>query len=66
VGSAQTVVEGVVFLSPTTARAKFHSHLGSGDDSGPYLVDAVLTSAGWQVTRASYCQLAAIAGANCP
>jgi len=66
VGSAKTVVEGVVFLSPTTATAKFHSHLGSGTDSGPYLVDAVLTSAGWQVTRASYCQLASIAGSNCP
>jgi hypothetical protein len=66
VGSAQTVLEGVVFLSPTTATAKFHSHLGSGTDSGPYLTDAVLTSAGWQVTRASYCQLASVAGANCP
>jgi hypothetical protein len=66
VQSATTIVEGVVFLSPTTARLKFHSHLGSGTDSGPYIADALLTSSGWQVTRASYCQLAAIAGAPCP
>jgi hypothetical protein len=67
VNKAKTVVEGIVFVSPTRAAVKFHSQLGpDGGTSGPYLGDAILTAVGWQVSRDSYCTLAALAGANCP
>ena len=64
---AKTVVTGIVFLSPTVAAVQFHSELGAtGGISGPYVGDAVLTQAGWQISHAFYCRLIAQAGVNCP
>ncbi len=64
--SAQTVMMGIVFLSPTRATVAFRSDLGTGGTSGPYVGDALLTDHGWQITRAFYCRLIALAGVNCP
>jgi hypothetical protein len=67
VKKATTVVEEIVFVSPTHAAVRFHSQLGpDGGISGPYLGDAILTASGWQMTRDSFCSLALLAGAKCP
>jgi hypothetical protein len=66
VRSARTVVEGVVFVSPTRAAVKFHADLADGSISGPYFGDAVLNGNSWQSTRASYCRIVSLAGVHCP
>ena len=66
VTEAKTVVDGIVFRSASNAAVKFHSDLGPDGTSGPYFADAALTAGGWQVTRASYCQIIIAAGAHCP
>ena len=64
--SAKTVIDGVVFVSATSATVEFHSNLASGSTSGPYFANATLTAAGWQVSRASYCRIVEAADAHCP
>ena len=64
--SAKTVMLGIVFLSPTRATVEFRSDLGTGGTSGPYVGDAILTPAGWQVSREFYCLLIKQAGVHCP
>ena len=66
VTEAKTVIDGVVFRSASNAAVEFHSDLGPDGTSGPYFADASLTSAGWQVTHASYCEIITAAGAHCP
>jgi hypothetical protein len=66
VTEAKTVVDGIVFRSASIAAVKFHSDLGADGTSGPYFADAAHTADGWQVTRASYCQIVTAAGAHCP
>jgi hypothetical protein len=66
VRSARTVVDGIVFVSPTRARVKFHADLADGSISGPYFGDAVLNADRWQSTRASYCGIVTLAGVHCP
>jgi hypothetical protein len=66
VTEAKTVVDGIGFRSASNAAVKFHSDLGPDGTSGPYFADATLTADGWQVTRASYCQIITAAGAHCP
>jgi hypothetical protein len=63
---AKTVMMGIVFLSPTQATVEFRSDLGADGISGPYMGDAILTPAGWQISHAFYCKLIAQAGVNCP
>jgi hypothetical protein len=65
VRAAKTVIDGIVFESPTRAAVEFHSDLGEGT-SGPYFGDAVLNGRGWQISHASYCKLASLAGVSCP
>jgi hypothetical protein len=66
VRSARTVIEGIVFVSPTKAAVKYHAVLGDGSISGPYFGDAVLNDGTWQVSHDSYCQVASLAGVHCP
>jgi hypothetical protein len=66
VRAAKTVIDGIVFVSPTRAAVEFHSDLGGGGTSGPYFGDAVLNRSGWQISHASYCQIIIPAGAHCP
>jgi len=66
VTEAKTVVDGIVFLSASSAAMQFHSNLGADGNSGPYFANAALTAGGWQVTRASYCQIIVAAAAHCP
>ena len=67
VNKAKTVVEEIVFVSPARAAVRFHSQLGpDAGISGPYTGNAILTAAGWQMTRDSFCSLALLAGAKCP
>ncbi len=66
VRSARTVVDDVVFLSPTRAAVKFHADLPDGSISGPYFVEAALDGANWQATRSSWCRIVSLAGAHCP
>ena len=69
VRSARTVVDEIVFLSPTRAAVEFHSRLGDGSTSGPYFGDAFLDAAGyfgWEISHASYCQIIIPAGVHCP
>jgi len=66
VRSARTVIDGIVFLSPTKAAVKYHANLADGSISGPYLGDAVLSDGDWLVSHESYCQVASLAGVHCP
>jgi hypothetical protein len=66
VRSARTVIDGIVFVSPTKAAVKYHAELGDGSISGPYFGDAVLSDGNWQVSHESYCQVASLAGVHCP
>jgi hypothetical protein len=69
VRSAHTVVDEIVFLSPTRAAVEFRSRLGDGSTSGPYFGDAVLNAEGyfgWEISHASYCQIIIPAGVHCP
>ena len=66
VRSARTVIDGIVFLSPTKAAVKYHANLADGSISGPYFGDAVLSGDNWQVSHESYCQVASLAGVHCP
>jgi hypothetical protein len=66
VAAAKTVIEGIVFLSPSSAAVEFHSDLGPDGRSGPYFGDGVLTPTGWLVSHTSYCEIITSAGVRCP
>jgi hypothetical protein len=66
VRSARTVVDEIVFVSSTRAAVRFHSVLGDGSISGPYVGDAVLNGNDWQISHESYCQTVIPAGVHCP
>jgi hypothetical protein len=66
VRSARTVVEDVVFTSATAATVRYHANLPDGQVSGPYTGNVVSSGTTWLMTRASYCQVVALAGVRCP
>lgn len=66
VRSARTVIDDIVFVSPTRAAVKFHADLSNGSTSGPYFVEAALDGNAWFATRSSYCRIVTLAGVHCP